>query len=900
MVKKKTKLNEFEIMKKIFFNILIGLGLLSLMACSDEAPENTTNKVEDNAITFSLYTEPDATATRSSYTGSASHINQLVYRIYKWEYDEDKKESVYKLDEYFLKNDTYTATKYKEDGTIERPVTLTSCGVINNKPTPYYIRLVPNPKDDPNQKYKIVCWAQKKDSPFFDLTEFPEKISMNYSAIANNDETMDAFYGSTEFTASTKTVNINLIRPFAQINIGTPGWDYEGFASIQPNGKIIKSSKIDINGVAKSFSPWDGKAEAGQNNENLTNVTYDWNKIPAYSNLASLKNITGVCKYDPKTGIYTNDINEEFLYLDLPDPQNSEQKGDDINDIEGANKKFKEHQGYDNRYAAYIGWKEYDNLCKDNVGDALINKIFTETFKYLSMCYVLVPFEEENGLIKKGSTVNVSFDCAVEVAEDGNPTYKSVLGENKKVFDVSNVPVKCNTRTNIIATDGTGFFMNTKEIKVKIYTQTFADYYKHHHAIDKEWDRKDESDYDEEDPDYHGESDDKNNDDYEWPKDDFDPELGKRTADRPEIIVPDNGFYKPNDYVIPVFRYVDNNNDFIIDEELHAKELTFIIGELRSEDLIFNTNQYNYTFDLEGVDNTDNQYFTATPVSNGSYKVTINTDKLIEIIKTKNISKVRNVSGEALQINYYPLYFHVNITLDDQNYRAPESVVTIKVFPLYQQYTFSKTSQDDGGKIWNLFTTKGTKATGSSTGDKAASDEVGYYYLENLKYVETNNIKVVSRKGTTGNNMLVALDNRLRFKGAGFFPGETNEGHYIVLKNMSGKFRIIFKLGRDVNMDNSQANKDTGVLAYYDRNVILKYDDQNHIIDTWNAYRLPSDKVTPNVSTKGISNKYLHNETYITKAIEGKDPDLSREQDVMIKIDNSGTCVYWIMVSPLD
>ncbi len=83
-------------------------------------------------------------------------------------------------------------------------------------------------------EYKIVFWAQapttsdEEDSsapysPVFDSTS--AYVSIDYSAIKLNDDSYDAFYNTydIEAGAGTLTADVQLTRPFAQINVGCVG-----------------------------------------------------------------------------------------------------------------------------------------------------------------------------------------------------------------------------------------------------------------------------------------------------------------------------------------------------------------------------------------------------------------------------------------------------------------------------------------------------------------------------------------------------------------------------------------------------------------------------------------------------------------------------------------------------
>ena len=70
--------------------------------------------------------------------------------------------------------------------------------------------------------YQMLLWADKgEDSPY--TVDFgTQTVSVSYENALCNDESRDAFFANIEFTASeAMTINAELKRPFAQVNIGT-------------------------------------------------------------------------------------------------------------------------------------------------------------------------------------------------------------------------------------------------------------------------------------------------------------------------------------------------------------------------------------------------------------------------------------------------------------------------------------------------------------------------------------------------------------------------------------------------------------------------------------------------------------------------------------------------------
>ena len=887
-------------MNKIYLNIIALVGMLLLMSCADEiVSSGATGASDDNAITLSLNSEAQPTLTRTRAISTGSHINQLIYKIYK----KNATTSKFEEDTYYL-----AKNEYKIDDTH----TLKNCAVIDEyQPGQQYnIRLIPNPADKDGQEYKIVCWAQEKDSKYFDLTKFPEEISVKYDEEENgnltcttNIEERDAFYCSRTFKVSEKGTNVKIVlkRPFAQINVGTSGWDYEGFATIEPDATVIKYSKMTISDVATAFSPLNNKCDAS----GLKTITFDWSKLPAYRNLnfeeIDEDNITGVYENDHNDGKKTNKpgifttagVEEEFLQLMLKRNVSSTEK--DAYDY--ADKK----DAYE--YSPYIGWKEYDRLCAEVTDhNAFLDSIFTETYKYLSMCYVLVPFtvtEDANGneISRTNSPVrNITFDCAENKPAEGEK-WTGVLGEGNSVLSLTQVPVGSNCRTNIITTDGTGLFMNANEMKVAIYSETFSDYYKRLHPQDAMWNDG-------------GPNDSLYNNGYVWPGDDIESDKDKFPLAAPTIVWSndkrDKQYFSPEENTVSTFAYINRDSkEFIFDDGQgeDAKEGR-TRGNYKNKSISLNVNNLNISSDLYKfkylieAEELDSQYVTKESVSN---KIEIPVRYLTDIITSKSIEKNTNVSGKELQIPYYSIKLTVETILpDSSNYRKPDDqTVTIKVYPIYEKYTFSEDSDDEGWKIWDNITQNG--AFGSE--DSKTEDGFKYIYSGNEQISE--HISVMPRAGTGKNDKIFAITDHLKFRGAGGFTtsdAPNGIGHYVTLKQLAGSSKITVKIGRDEGQDNSNISKDNKALVYNDRQLKFQYNNAIAYGETWMALRLPNDNAIddngnhPDENTTQTT-RYRVSET---KIAQGYDVKLDNPGDVKISMSAAGFCFYWIIISETD
>lgn len=197
-----------------------------------------------------------------------------------------------------------------------------------------------------------------------------EEVTVSYDGLSN-DELRDAFCKVETFSVSADTdLEVVLTRPFAQINVGVTGPAY--------NNQPVKYSTMSLSGVANEI---DVVRNIISGNEK---VVFGWNKLASYVNTDIPDNPTSPVQ------------NEEFLLADL--------------DFDGSIK------GYQ------TGFPSNTNI------------IWTETFKYLSMNYVLVS--------SSSSTVLSEVKIALSDNKNGKDDYDLTL---------QNVPVRQNWRTNILS-----------------------------------------------------------------------------------------------------------------------------------------------------------------------------------------------------------------------------------------------------------------------------------------------------------------------------------------------------------------------------------------------------------------------------------------------------------------
>ena len=358
------------------------------------------------------------------------------------------------------------------------------------------------------QKYTVAFWAQSSNTKAYN-TENLRKVEVIYSEIENemdgtnsqavanttpnNDEFRDAFCRKETFVAGTGNMehDVYLYRPLAQINVGTYGYDYE---TVMRNAdKKYRYSKIRVNRVARYLDVYADEvlssttadknetADAEETEEAFSVIDYGYAPIPAYFKLHEdqFKTYTFGQFQGPDYPSYTiwdrlyetypdhisnNDKEihqkEEFLYVRLCE-----------RDGEGQLVKEDGRQYTDDEYTGYLVWtegeEEGDLELKDPGPDGYLDYASlgskygdveadyqSETFKYLSMCYVLVP----STMKEEDYTYTVLNNVKVWMATDAQGS------DEIEIVNLNNVPAQRNWRTNII-----GDLLTTKtKLQVKL------------------------------------------------------------------------------------------------------------------------------------------------------------------------------------------------------------------------------------------------------------------------------------------------------------------------------------------------------------------------------------------------------------------------------------------------
>jgi len=210
-------------MKKIFLCIAT---MMMLFATSCQRVENPNAIGVESEVTFSIQT-PEL-MTRADY-GDGTTATDLTVAVYNGE-----------------------AFLFKKKATMENKQANVKLSLVNG------------------MTYNIVFWAQNANAPY---TFTPESHTMvvDYSAVAANNENLDAFWKKIEYKSEgAKTQPVELTRPFAQLNVLASDW-YDAVN----NSKIeVKATTMKVKNVYNTMNMLTGTVE------NEEEVTFTENSTP--------------------------------------------------------------------------------------------------------------------------------------------------------------------------------------------------------------------------------------------------------------------------------------------------------------------------------------------------------------------------------------------------------------------------------------------------------------------------------------------------------------------------------------------------------------------------------------------------------------------------------------------
>ncbi|MCH5225430.1 MAG: hypothetical protein J1D77_05490 [Muribaculaceae bacterium] len=431
--------------------------LLGASSCKDDTFADFKQEYGDDVkVTFSLAPEGSLASTRANAArkiSDGSKADILIYAVYDQEGNllEDYGNGSFDEDN-FPAGAGQTVLKPENGFPMEVSITLKR-----------------------GEKYQLAFWAMSSNAKNAYKTADLKKVEVNYSQVTddmsavaddngsstpNNDEFRDAFCRSIALTAGENDgvqQNIHLFRPLAQINVGTSGFDYE-IATRETQNKYTYS-KIRINRVAryldvvedKTYTTTteiddtddDGNSVVVKRPEAFAVVDFGWAPIPAYANMYDNDdqpynvNIPDYPSYTKWDWAYDSKFS---LERDGKTIGKTEALGEDgTGGIYGKEYFLTVHRNFENESKAMPkvedqdldgdGYRDYASLTKHNNKES-------ETFKYLSMCYVLTSSSKEEPVVIN----NVKVWLAT-----------GPKGENEyELLNINQVPAQRNWRTNII------------------------------------------------------------------------------------------------------------------------------------------------------------------------------------------------------------------------------------------------------------------------------------------------------------------------------------------------------------------------------------------------------------------------------------------------------------------
>ena len=227
--------------KKLLLGMFAAAGMLLATSCSKEE-QDVVQSGNEAQVTFSLAAD-GRIATRAISDGTGADL--LYYAIF----DADNKliTTISGSTNGLLKKENAFPNASKTD---EVEVTLAK-----------------------GQEYTAVFWAQDASCDAYRVTAETDglKVAVDYEG-NNNDETRDAFFKAETFKVTGNAeIDVELKRPFAQINVGVTKADWDAAVA---SGVTITESKVVIKNAATSINLLDGTVSGEQV------VEYDFAAIP--------------------------------------------------------------------------------------------------------------------------------------------------------------------------------------------------------------------------------------------------------------------------------------------------------------------------------------------------------------------------------------------------------------------------------------------------------------------------------------------------------------------------------------------------------------------------------------------------------------------------------------------
>lgn len=258
--------------KKLFLGMFAAAGMLFATSCSNDELD-VVQSGNEAQVTFSLGLE-GGIATRAAISDGTG-AKKLVYAVYKLNADG----TPVLQNVVGSNNEGQFVDTEAFDGGLTETVSVTLAK---------------------GQTYQVAFWAQNPNCNAYTTTDLTN-VEVSYNQATNNNDVRDAFFKTVEFTVSgNQTIDVELKRPFAQINVGVYKTDWE--AAVKSGIEIEKSSVV-IKDAATSINLLTG--EVGDETTDVE-VSYLSNTIP---NEDLKVDLNGDKDYD--------DENEKYKWLSM-------------------------------------------------------------------------------------------------------------------------------------------------------------------------------------------------------------------------------------------------------------------------------------------------------------------------------------------------------------------------------------------------------------------------------------------------------------------------------------------------------------------------------------------------------------------------------------------------------
>ena len=231
--------------KKLFLGMFAAAGMLLATSCSNDELDMVQSGNEAQ-VTFSLGLE-GCIATRAISDGTGA--KKLVYAVYKL--DENENPVLQKV--VGSDGNGQFVDEAAFDGGLTETVSVTLAK---------------------GQTYQVAFWAQNPICNAYTTTDLTN-VKVDYEDAANNNDDRDAFFKTVEFTVNgNQTIDVELKRPFAQINVGVTEDDWNAAVA---SGITVAQSSVVIRNAATSINLLTG--EVGDETTDVE-VSYSSNRIP--------------------------------------------------------------------------------------------------------------------------------------------------------------------------------------------------------------------------------------------------------------------------------------------------------------------------------------------------------------------------------------------------------------------------------------------------------------------------------------------------------------------------------------------------------------------------------------------------------------------------------------------